>query len=93
MAFHVAPEDAAKKGGAHIQGGLSSPDPRERQAAYDALEVSVHNTMDKFVVRNANGTISAPDGRPISLGDIVGEVMFTLQSHGVCLRGFSFWQT
>lgn len=87
MSFHLPPEEAAKKGGAHIQGGVSSPDPEQRRLALEALTDSVHATMAKFVTRQADGTITAPDGRPISLGDIVGEVMFTLQSHGVCLRG------
>jgi predicted unusual protein kinase regulating ubiquinone biosynthesis (AarF/ABC1/UbiB family) len=87
LTFHVEPEIAGKRGGAHIQGGISSTDPVERKRANEALVVSVTNTMNRFVVKNANGTISGPNGRPISLGDIVGEVMFSLQTHGVCLRG------
>jgi len=87
MAFHVEPQEASKKGGSHIHGGISSVNPAERKAAHEALVASVNNTMNKFVVKNPNGTISGPDGRPISLGDIVGEVMFSLQAHGVCLRG------
>jgi aarF domain-containing kinase len=87
LAFHVEPEEAGKRGGAHIQGGFSSTNPAEKQAAHESLVTSVTNTMNRFVVKNPNGTISGPNGRPISLGDIVGEMMFSLQTHGVCLRG------
>jgi len=87
MVFHVEPDEAGKKGGAHIQGGFSSSDPVEKRRAHDALIASVTKTMNTFVVKNPDGTITGPNGRPISLGDIVGEVMFSLQTHGVCLRG------
>jgi len=87
LSFHVEKNEAIKKGGGHIQGGCASVDPVERQRARDALALSIKGAMNRFVVKHPDGTITAPDGSPISLGDVVGEVMFALQRHGICLRG------
>jgi predicted unusual protein kinase regulating ubiquinone biosynthesis (AarF/ABC1/UbiB family) len=87
LGFHVEQQEAVKKGGGHIVGGFSSPDPLQRTRARQAFSESVQRAMDRWVTRQPDGHFTAPNGEPISLGDVVGEVMFALQRHGVCLRG------
>lgn len=61
--------------------------PRDAVAAaqwQESLTKDVKNAVRTCI--SEDGT-TAPDGGAISLGDLVGEVMFSLQRHGVYLRG------
>lgn len=82
--FHV-PYEQSKKG---LSGtGMSSKCPKQQEEGRIAFTKCVHDAMARWVKVQPNGRFSAPDGRPVSIGDIMGEVMFAMQKHGLCLRG------
>jgi len=83
--FHVQvdpSQNASKFSGGHAHVAGESDD--EREAARLALKEDVQQAVSRWV---DSDRICAPDGGPISLGDLIGEVFFSLNRHGVCLRG------
>jgi predicted unusual protein kinase regulating ubiquinone biosynthesis (AarF/ABC1/UbiB family) len=49
-----------------------------------ALEATIEDIAAKWVGPDGR---SAPDGGPVSVGDLMGNVLFSLGAHGVTLRG------
>lgn len=62
---------------------LSSDDPEQQALARANLAADVQSAVNTFV----RPDMRAPDGNPICIGDIIGEVFFSMQRNGVCLRG------
>lgn len=79
--FHMAEYENAKSV------DFSSKDPVKRAASRQKFHDSVDAAVNRWVVKQPNGTVTGPDGLPMSLGDLMGEVMFAMQRHGICLRG------
>merc|ERR1711964_177512 len=53
-------------------------------AEHGALRKKVDKACDRWVCPE---TGSAPDGGPISLGDLIGSVLYSLNDHDIVLRG------
>lgn len=85
LSFHVevSAENRAYQG--KLASNFSSEDPEERRIAREHFRQDVQAAMDKWI--DPKGKATNPNGGPISLGDIIGEVMMSLQKHGVSLRG------
>ena len=53
-----------------------------------ALERDVEQIMDEWVGSGPkNGQMVSPEGYPISLGDVIGQVLFAFNKHKMVLRG------
>jgi len=85
MDFHVELDDtslnAASVKGTNV---VTSSNEKERALALDSLHQDIEQAVALFV--DPAGSVRAPDGGPISLGDLVGSLMYSVQRHGVCLR-------
>jgi len=82
--FHVELEDPSLNASGVNNINLNSHDNAEREVAVADLRADVQTAVDQWV--SPDGSLRANDGGPISLGDLVGELMYSMQRHGVCLR-------